>query len=174
MKKENIKLIKLFEEIINEVGDLNNIPVFEYSLNSNGGTFDFEFKDDKAECRVSFTQMPTEVYHLIDLPPIVPRNKEIISVGFDIEGTDEQYFKSNYRLLLRIIKTVAEIITDSLYRYPKDAVFIIMARDKTGRGSNDSQKMDLYKMVLQQNLPSMYRMGEGSFSTHDLIFFTRK
>jgi hypothetical protein len=27
MKKENIKLIKLFEEIINEVGDLNNIPV---------------------------------------------------------------------------------------------------------------------------------------------------
>ena len=45
MKKENIKLIKLFEEIVNEVGDLNNIPVFEYSLNSNGGTFDFEFED---------------------------------------------------------------------------------------------------------------------------------
>jgi hypothetical protein len=126
MKKENIKLIKLFEEIVNEVGDLNNIPVFEYSLNSNGGTFDFEFKDDKAECRVSFTQMPTEVYHLIDLPPIVPRNKEIISVGFDIEGTDDQYLKSNYRLLLRIIKTVAEIITDSLYRYPKDAIFVVI------------------------------------------------
>ena len=82
MKKENIKLIKLFEEIVNEVGDLNNIPVFEYSLNSNGGTFDFEFEDNKAECKVSFTQMPTEVYHLIDLPPIVPRNKEIISVGY--------------------------------------------------------------------------------------------
>ena len=174
MKKENIKLIKLFEEIVNEVGDLNNIPVFEYSLNSNGGTFDFEFEDNKAECKVSFTQMPTEVYHLIDLPPIVPRNKEIISVGFDIEGTDEQYLKSNYRLLLRIIKTVTEIITDSLYRYPKDAIFVIMARDKTGRGYNDSQKMDLYKIVLQQNLSNRYRMGEGSFGTNNLIFFTRK
>ena len=93
---------------------------------------------------------------------------------WDIEGTDEQYLKSNYRLLLRIIKTVTEIITDSLYRYPKDAIFVIMARDKTGRGYNDSQKMDLYKMVLQQNLSNMYRMGEGSFGANNLIFFTRK
>ena len=47
------KLIKLFEEIVNEVGDLNNIPVFEYSLNSDGGTFDFEFewKEKTLLCR---------------------------------------------------------------------------------------------------------------------------
>jgi hypothetical protein len=48
-----------------------------------------------------------------------------------------------------------------------------MATSKTGSGFNDPQKMNLYKLILQQNLPTGYRMGEGDFIGNKLIFLTK-
>jgi hypothetical protein len=71
MKKENIGLIKLFEEIVNEVGDLKNISGFEYELTTNGGVFYFEFEHTKIKCNVDFTQAPADIYSSFNFPPIV-------------------------------------------------------------------------------------------------------
>jgi hypothetical protein len=174
MKKENIGLIKLFEEIVNEVGDLKNISSFNYKLTNDGGQFYFEFEHQKCKCNVNFTQVSPDMYYSFNFPPIINhKDKEIISVGFDIEGTDEQYLKSNPKLLFGILKTVTDIIKDSLHKYPENCIFVIMATSKTGSGFNDPQKMNLYKLILQQNLPTGYRMGEGEFIGNKLIFLTK-
>lgn len=175
MKKENIELSKLLQEIITEVGDLKNISDYNYDLNNNGGIFYFEYKNQKLKCKVSLTEVPPQINTSFKLPPIINQsNKPIISVGFDIEGIDEQYLKSDYSLLLKILKTVVNIFKNHLPNYPEDSIFVFMATSKTGEGFNDPQKMKLYKIILQQNLPTGYRMGDGSFVGNQLTFLTKK
>lgn len=175
MKKENIILNKLLQEIINEVGDLKNISGYDYDLNNDGGIFYFEYENQKLKCKVSLTEVPSQINVSFKLPPIINQsNKPIISVGFDIEGTDEQYLKSDYGLLLKILKTVVNIVKDLMPNYPENTIFIFMATSKTGEGFNDPQKMKLYKLILQQNIPLGYRMGDGNFVGNQLIFLTKK
>jgi len=175
VKKENIGLIKLLEEVVNEVGDLKNITSFDYKLREGGGTFYFKFKHQKCKCTVDFTQTPTDINKSFTLPPVVDHtNKDIIAIGYSIEGTDEQYLKTNYSLLLRILKTVVDIVKDSLHKHPEDSIFFMMAASKIGTGYEDPQKMNLYKLILQQNIPPGYRMGDGTFIGKKLIFLTKK
>lgn len=172
MKKENIKFTNLIKEIINEVGDLKNISNFNYDLTKNGGIF---YIEDKYRCIVTLNKIPLKLYSSLNLPPILDyENRDIISVGFSIEGNDEQYLKSNYELLLKTLKTVVNILKDSINRYPYNVIFIFIATSKLGVGFNDSQKMLLYKAILQQNIPTGYRMGEGEFLNNKLIFLTKK
>ena len=95
-------------------------------------------------------------------------------MGYSVEGTDEQYLKADYSLLLKILKTVVTVINDYIKNYPQDSIFVVMATSKLGRGFSDPQKMKLYKLIAQQNLPPEYRMGEGSFLGNNLMFITKK
>jgi len=175
MKKESVELSKLLNEIINEVGDLKNIPTFPYDLNDNGGVFYFEYGDKKCKCVVEFTKIPIDINKSFLLPPVINHlGKQIILMGYSVEGTDEQYLKADYSLLLRILKTVVTVINDYIKNYPQDSIFVVMATSKLGRGFSDPQKMKLYKLIAQQNLPPEYRMGEGSFLGNNLMFITKK
>ncbi len=174
MKKENIKLIKLFETVINEVGDLKNIPNYDYTLTNGGGRFQFDFENKKYKCKVEFTQVPTDINSSFILPPVINHNnKEIVNISFDVEGHDTQYLQTNYKILLGILKTVTSIINDSLSKYSDDTIFVIFAASKKGIGFNDPQKMKLYKLVLQKNVPNGYRIGDGTFMKNKLIFLTK-
>jgi hypothetical protein len=175
MKKESVELTKLLNEIIKEVGDLKNIPTFSYELTDNGGVFYFEYEHQKCKCVVEFTKMPKDINKTFILPPVVdPTGKQIVSMGYSVEGTDEQYLKADYSLLLKVLKTVVAVFNNYVRNYPEDSIFIIMATSKLGSGFNDPQKMKLYRLIAQQNLPTGYRMGEGSFLENNLIFITKK
>ena len=75
---------------------------------------------------------------------------------------------------LKILKTVVNIFKNHLPNYQEDTIFVFMATSKNGEGFNDPQKMKLYKIILQQNLPTGYRMGDGSFVGNQLTFLTKK
>ena len=170
-----MELSTLLNEIITEVGDLKNITSFPYDLNDNGGVFYFEYKQEKCKCVVEFTKIPKDINKTFRLPLVVdPTGKQIVSMGYSVEGTDEQYLKADYSLLLKILKTVVTVINDYIKNYPEDSIFIVMATSKLGSGFNDPQKIKLYKLIAQQNLPTDYRMGEGSFLGNNLIFITKK
>jgi len=142
MKKQNLKLSNLLSEIINEVGDLTNISNYNYELNNNGGIFNFTYNQQEYKCVVEFTEVPVDLNTSFSLPPVINHlNKKIVSIGFSIEGTDEQYIKTDQNTLLKILKTVTSIIKDCIKRYSDDTIFVIFATSKIGMGFNDSQKM---------------------------------
>lgn len=175
MKKQTVELSGLLNEILHEVGDLKNINTLPYELNDNGGTFYFEYEHQKCKCNVMFTTVPKDINRSFVLPPIINSlHKQIIAMGYSVEGTDEQYLKTNYRLLLTILKTVVNIINESISKYPQDSIFVAMATSKLGAGFNDPQKIKLYRLIAQQNLPTGYRMGEGTFLGNNLVFITKK
>jgi hypothetical protein len=170
---KDIKLLKLLHEMINEVGDLQNIQPFDYTITDNGGEFDAFLNNEKVKVETTFTESPSNINHMFSFPPVIsPNHKKIYNIGFSIRNNDEQFSKENYHILIRILKTVVNIITDSLSKYPKDSIFVFFATSKIGKGFEDPQKMKLYKLIMQNNLPSGYRMGTAKFLDNELIFLT--
>ena len=174
MKKYD--LLNILNEVLNEVGDLKNIQSYPYSLTNNGGEFEIEFDGISTKTTVGFDKWPDTMKKYFSFPPIVDiENKTIINIGFTIGGSDSQFQITNISLLLKVIKTVGDIIIDSIHKFDKlNPVFALFASDKKGVGFNDSQKMGFYKLVLSQNIPTGWRIGEGTYrDTTKLIFFTK-
>jgi len=172
MKQDNISLLVLLQEVINEIGDLNNIKGFNYVLTKDGGRFSIQIdeKPVRVNVKIKETDVPNDTFNL---PPIIkPESKTIYNLGFDIEGNDQQFQKTNLSLLIRVMKTVVDITTNLIKNY-NNSIFVILATSKTGKGFNDPQKIKLYKLLLQNHLPSGYRSGDFEFIDNQEIFLTK-
>jgi hypothetical protein len=150
------KLSKLLNEMITEVGDLNNIEPYE--LHSNN-TFDI---NDELYGEIIFDRMNDSIEEF-SFPPIINEKKikYITNVGYSINETESQYTKTSLSILLRIIKTVQTAILNYIKKRPND-VLVIFEEDKFGNLSM-GQKYKLYLQILNQNLPSGYMMGDVEF-----------
>jgi hypothetical protein len=154
-----VNLISLLTEIINEVGDFSNIEPYEYNLTDIGGDFTIENKY-KAKVVIMEWGDNTE----FKFPPIVenPSSRPIYNIGYEIEGSAEQFLRSNYKILIKILKTVSLIVEEHIKQLDsKNPIFTIFSTGKKGVGYEDPQKMILYKEILSKNLPSDYRIGMG-------------
>lgn len=173
MKFKNISLITLLKEVINEVGDLENIHPYDYNLNNDGGEFDIILHDIKTKVKVNITKSPDKLKPEFNFPPIISSNdKEVYNVGFTVGNEDTQYSKEDYSILVKTIKTVVEIVKNSLNKYPKNIIFVFFAASKIGKGHQDPQKLKFYKIILQQNLPNGWRIGTSEFIGNEFIFIT--
>ena len=170
----------LNESILKEIGDLNKIEPYKFSVNGPYTTF---FTDQDDRVNVDFTGIYGKSKDRIKLPPIVAGREMIFNIGFDISGTDSQYRKSNFKYLIRILKTVVEICKIVIKKENANAkswkkeppVFIFGARDKLGRDFiADSQKSRLYKLILDKNLPKSYRIGNVTIDGIKGLYFTEK
>jgi hypothetical protein len=153
------KLFKLLNEIITEVGDLNNIE--PYKLDS-GGYADSFLIDDKTYATVhfdpvnSFSNKSPE----IEFPPIIDINRDkvqITNIGYKIEGSTSQHYKTTPSTLFRILKTVALIVERYAEEWP-DEVLVVFEEDKFGNVSA-GQKTKLYAQVIMKNLPPNFMSG---------------
>lgn len=167
-----IKLIELLMDVIQEVGDLKNIQPFKFTLTNNGGKFNIDHQDKTFRVNVSLTLWGSEYHKWLDFPPIVDiKDKSIYSVGYDVEGDDTQVFKGDLRILIRIIKTVSEIVKDFINKnQSQNPIFVISATGKKGESYEDQQKLNLYRAVLTQNLPQGWRMGYGDNNALNVKF----
>ena len=150
------KLIPIYEQIINEVGDLKNIKPFPI----NGENFAVEYNNEKLRGKVSFTQANIEMF---ELPPIAEKWDEAYNIGYSIEGFGSQYLKGNLKLLLKILKTVSIIISNYIKQNP-DNLYLIFAESKYGMEYEDPQKLLIYGEILKKHLPNQFRMGETNFA----------
>lgn len=161
---ENISLFQLLTEIISEVGEFNNIEPYKYITNERGG----EFKTDEGNrVTVSVTEWPLQLYKNFEFPPIVDTtSKPMYNIGYSVEGEGDQFIKTNYKTLIKILKTVSLIIEYHLKQLDyKNPIFTVFATGKKGKGHEDPQKTMLYKEILSKNLPSNYRIGMGKYLT---------
>jgi len=167
--------MKLLENILNEVGDLKNIKGYEYILKGKDeGSFTIHLNNNEIAVNVIIKRAEDDIKSLFNFPPIIKADqKEMYNVGFLVGGEDTQFEKTNLSILMRILKTVMDISLDLIKKYPNDTIFTFFATSKTGKGFNDSQKMNLYKLIMQKNIPTEYRMGESEFLENKFLYLTK-
>lgn len=157
MAIDPFKVFNLYRGIISEVGDLENIESYTYNkISDDHYKFDFE---DEVKGDVSFEKAPSNVFSLIEFPPIAQAEKAngIYMVGYSINDNDAQYEKSSIGVLYKCLKTVVEIIDNFIINHPKCIIvfFENTKKDKVGIG----QKLPLYYKISHSNIPSNYRTG---------------
>lgn len=148
-----IKLASIYAEILKEVGDLNNIEGYPYEKDSDRF---FHFSDSDGDyVEVAFELFEDDMLNSLNrkLP-----DGDYYSVGYDVELNQSQHKKSDYRNLLRIIKTVVEITVKFVKEHPSLKGFIIFGTAKdmsVAVKQTDEQKDKLYKSVVYSKLSSM-------------------
>lgn len=164
-----IELFELLSEIINEVGDLSNIEPYQFSLKDSGGDFKTE---EGYRVNVSLTKWPSDLYKNFIFPPIVEiEGKNIYNIGYSIEGESSQFIKSNYKTLIKILKTVSLIVKHHIERLDSQTpIYTLFAEGKRGKGHEDKQKTLIYKEILSNNIPTGYRIGFGDYTPLNVKF----
>ena len=159
--------LKKYIKLLTEVGDLSNIDPYEYNI--RGLSTEFDTGIDKI--LVSFKKIDNFNGEVIG-PPILYKDKESL-VGYNIEysinGEDTQYRKSDYSYLIKILKTVTNIIIDTILKNDLSNeniqnVYCIGSISKTGMISNDKQKDMMYREIAKNQLPTSYRILEIEFA----------
>lgn len=155
----DFSLITILVEVLKEVGDLKNIEPFE----RNGNSFKFAYKGNTHIGKVNISPLREDISKL-KFPDVI-RNKDkktIMNVGYNIDGTDSQMLQSDYNILIRILKTVVEILLENLN---DNCIYVITGKSKIEQiGVADKQKLLLYAKILQNNLDSSWRFGKVTFN----------
>jgi hypothetical protein len=152
--KEIKQLIK--ESYITEVGDLKGIKPFPYEQVLGD---EYEFQSNVGKVEVSFEELNLDYlevsYEGFDY------TQTQVNVAYTLEGVDSQYLKSNPRELFKILKTVVDITNDYISKQsPYSLLFFGINKD--GSFKDDKQKNALYLSIMNQNLPTGYRLSKAS------------
>lgn len=158
MSTLRIKLLEISHNLIKEIGDLKNVNPYSFSKKSQ---FMYGFKmEDKYNGKINFTRAtPIHLEH-IEFPPAaeVEKSDAVYNVGYNIEGSDTQFIKTNPAILFKVLKTVIECIKDFIKSNP-NSTYIIFEVPKNTEEKNVYQKFYLYSALAAQNLPSGYTSG---------------
>jgi hypothetical protein len=154
-----IKLKLLLERILKEVGDLDNIPSYKFKK-LNPTNYIFSDVDNDA-ILVSFKKYESnEVDHLVGNNSKIDLSK-IYNVVYNIEKEESQYKQTRYTELIKIIKTIYEIIKEFINdKQPTGLTFFAANKNSDFiLSKTDPQKGMLYKSILLKNIQSFPGWG---------------
>ena len=135
--------------ILQEVGDLENITPYPYKNNS----FTTE---ENWKVKVDFDVIPFAEFEQLNIPA---KRRNTYNVSYDVNGDQSQYKKTTYKQLIRILKTVSDIVVD--FVKGKDTVealgFLAANKDPQKLITHtDPQKSAIYKVII---VKSMSKLG---------------
>jgi len=134
-----IKLILL--EIIKEAGDLKNIIPYDYNDNSF-------VTNEGLNVKVKLDLIPFAEFDQMHIP--ISRSK-VRNVSYTVEGEQSQYKKTTYKELIKILKTVSEIVKKEIEADENIRGLVIFAAHKNPQyltTHTDPQKSKLYTSIL--------------------------
>jgi hypothetical protein len=154
LNKNKITLLEMRTEylrILQEVGDLENVEPYPYENNS--------FTTDEGwKVKVDFDIIPFSAFEQLNLPT---KRRNTYNVGYHINGEQSQYKKTTYKQLIRILKTVSNIIIDFIKNKDTVEVLVFLAANKDPQKlitHTDPQKSAIYKVII---VKSISKLGLG-------------
>ena len=134
--------------ILQEVGDLENVEPYPYENNSFT-------TDENWKVKVDFDVIPFTLFDQLNLPT---KRRATYNVSYDVNGEQSQYSKTTYKQLIRILKTVSNIIID--FVKDKDTVealgFLAANKDPQKLITHtDSQKSAIYKAIIVKSISKL-------------------
>ena len=147
-----IKLKLIYEQLLKEVGDLENIKSYPYTSNSFSTDLGLivnvrfqEYNNDDIEA----LGLNTKYYQ----PPI-------FNVVFDVEGDENQFTKTTLNEYLKIIKTVTKICEDFIKeKNPNGLTFFAASKNRNNLFKTDPQKSKFYKVIITKQLSKIQGWG---------------
>jgi len=147
-----IKLKILLEKVIKEVGDLDKIEPYKwYKISKRIYRFDDK---DNDEIIVKFNLFDKEDISALNFSSNIENLDKVYNVSYSVKGSESQYKKDDYFFLLKIIKTVYNIVKDFIINEsPSGLMFFAGNKNEDFiLSKTDPQKGMLYKSVLLKNL----------------------
>jgi len=146
----------ILEQIIKEVGDLDNIKPFSYKKINK---LEYQFSDEKLNpIYVDFQKYDDstiEYLNKTDFKSDILKKDVTFNVLYTIKGNQSQLYKSDYKTLIKILKTVLEIISDFINQNKEVEMLTFYAGNKDQNkllSTTDPQKTNLYKVILLKNI----------------------
>ena len=152
MEKENkITLLEMRDQylrILKEIGDLENIEPYTYQNNSFT-------TDENWKVKVDFDIVPFTSFEQLNLPT---KRRNTYNVSYDVNGDQSQYSKTSYKQLIKILKTVSDIVIDFVKGKDTVEALCFLAANKDPKKlitNTDPQKSAIYKTIIVKNISKM-------------------
>lgn len=147
-----IKLKLIYEQLLKEVGDLENIKSYPYTSNS--------FSTDLGlKVNVKFQEYDNRDIEALNLNTKYYQ-APIFNVVFDVEGDESQFTKTTLNEYLKIIKTVTEICKDFIKeKNPNGLTFFAASKNRNNLFKTDPQKSKFYKVIVTKQLSKIQGWG---------------
>lgn len=142
----SINLKVLLEQVLNEVGDLDKISPYNF-IKSNSNEYRFS-TDDGLSIKVSFVEYDNETQEYLKL------KDKTYNISYSVEGDESQFKKESYSYLIKILKTIFDIIVKYLNDNKEINNLTLFAGNKNKDkflSQTDSQKEKLYKIIFLKN-----------------------
>jgi hypothetical protein len=131
-----IRLNRIVEEIT-EAGKIENPYLWNYDFEDDDGNIFYSFSTPKHTYSVAFTPQGVDRYQLF----------------FNTEGNMGQDTEEG--VALRVLSTVSQIANNFIKE--RQPIEVIFSPIKT-KGTEDSRRFNVYKLYLEKNLPSDYKL----------------
>lgn len=134
--------------ILKEIGDFENIESYPYQNNSF-------ITDENWKVKVDFDVVPFAGFEQLNLPT---KRRNTYNVSYDINGDQSQYSKTNYKQLIKILKTVADVVKDFVNSNNEVEALTFLAANKDPKKlitNTDPQKSAIYKTIIIKNISKM-------------------
>lgn len=164
---EIIRLSKLVNEILNEVGDLKGIKPEKWHRISDK----YIFNVDDNKVLVNFQSWSHNQVIDIIVPSVddgifqdtINKKRALLvnsyNLGYSVNGRADQSKITDLKTLYRILSTVVAIVKDFI-ETDKPFILTIFSASKFGGISNDKQKDLIYAEISKQHLPSNYYLRD--------------
>ena len=162
----NVKELKTLikESYLTEIGDLKGIKSFPFKRVSGNK---YEFQSNVGVVNVHFEKLPQSDTDLKVMYEGFDYKQPQVNVGYTLEGVESQYLKSNPRELFKILKTTVDTTNDFIKK-ESPYVLLFFGVSKDGGLKDDKQKNSLYLSIMNQNLPTGYRLSKATIEPYYL------
>ena len=134
--------------ILQEVGDLDNIESYPYQ--------DSSFVTEEGwKVEVGFEVIPYAEFEQLNIPT---KRRNTINVSYSINGEHSQHSKTTYKQLIRILKTVSDIIKDFVKGNSRVEALVFLAANKDSKKlltHTDPQKSAIYKSIVVKSVSKL-------------------
>lgn len=182
----------IIKEMVTEVGDLKNIVPYSYTIkktpyeydesdgdslslivNNYEGTFTADINGESIDVSVWMDHLHSSEVGNMSIAPVFIRDGEVYHIGFQVGGKDAQYTKTDMKSYSRILKTVADILSEVIMENDlatmEKNLYLIGSTSKYGVRGTEDTKLRYYRAILNYNLLPGYRMGDGTYMGMDAI-----
>lgn len=148
-----MKLTTLYEQILIEILDFNNIELLKYTK-VNNNQYKIKINNDLVEINFYNDKIEPDVF---TLPEIITKlyDTETVHIGYTFNDVDTQFKKMPLNGFLPILKTIVEIVNRYIIENQPNSL-IIFSTDRYGSFEVDPAKDKIYKLLVKKYIPLNY------------------
>ena len=152
-----ISLFEIYQEIIDEVLDFNNIKTYPLITNHEGYEFEAELSDGSYVDVYIYAER-TRIGRF-EVAYKFKNAENVVNFGFEIgpNRLNSQLSKNSYKTYIRIIATVGKALTKFINQNKPD-IITLFSDIKHGGKAIDPQKDNIYFAALEKNPINGYEM----------------